>query len=701
MNRFVTHTLIAAGLKMITGTSNATHNIAPVTSPLFTTSTANATTSAASALISGIDLQNVDTAVRPQDDFYTYVNGKWLQKTEIPADKSSWGAFYELRENSLNQLRTIIDTASQNKAIFAGFNEQKIVDMYASFMNEEVLDSLGVTPLNGEFAKIDALQNKNQIAGMIAHLSRIGVTVPYDIGIHQDARDSTKVIADLGQSGLGLPDRDYYFKDDDTKLKEARTKYLAHIEKMLTLAGDTAPEKNAASVLALETALARLQWTHVQNRDPVKTYNKIALDKLPTLAPHNDWNSYLSGAGLKDKISYVVVSQPSYIKGFDQVLQSTSIEAWKAYFKWHVLSRFSSALSEPYVDANFAFYGNVLRGVPKNEPRWQRGVKMVENTFGEGLGELYVAQYFPPENKSKMEKLVSNLIAAYRQSIHTLDWMGPATKQQAEKKLSTLMIKIGYPNKWRDYATLNIKKDDLVGNIIRANDFEYQRNINKLGKPVDREEWGMTPQTVNAYYNPELNEVVFPAAILQPPFFNVQADDAVNYGGIGAVIGHEISHGFDDQGSQYDEVGNLRNWWTKNDHEKFAVKTKALIVQYGAYSPVSGYKLNGELTLGENIADNSGLTIAYKAYQLSLAGKTAPLIDGITGNQRFYFGWAQVWRGKVRDAQAIVYVKTDPHSPPQFRGNGTLANQPGFYSAFEVKPGDKMYLSPAQRVIMW
>ena len=695
MNRIMTRTLIAAAaLTMITGTSNAAD--ASQSSHYATTMQ-----TAITPLTSGIDMQNADTAVRPQDDFYNYVNGTWLKKTEIPADKSSWGSFYELRENSLNELRTIVDSVSKNKAVTPGSNEQKIADVYASYMDEPTLDTLGITPLNSQVALIDALQDKKQIAGMIAHLSRIGVKVPYDIGIHQDAKDSTKVIVDLGQSGLGLPDRDYYLKDDDLKLKEARTKYLAHIEKMLTLAGDKAAAQNASSILALETALAKIQWTKVQNRDPVKTYNKVELNQLATLAQHNNWNSYLTEAGLKDKISYVVVSQPSYIEGFDKVLEATSLDAWKAYFKWHVLSRFSSALSKPYVDENFAFYGSVLRGVPQNEPRWKRGVKMVEDTVGEGLGELYVAQYFPPENKARMEKLVSNLIAAYRESIHTLDWMGPATKQQAEKKLNTLMTKIGYPNKWRDYSTLTIKKNDLIGNIIRANEFEYQRNINKLGKPVDRDEWGMTPQTVNAYYNPELNEVVFPAAILQPPFFNARADDAVNYGGIGAVIGHEISHGFDDQGSQYDEVGNLRDWWTKDDHEKFAVKTKALVAQYGAYSPVPGYKLNGELTLGENIADNSGLTIAYKAYQLSLAGKTAPVIGDMTGNQRFYLGWAQVWRGKVRDAQAIVYVKTDPHSPPQFRGNGTLENQPGFYSAFDVKPGDKMYLPPGQRVIMW
>ncbi|WP_425458253.1 M13 family metallopeptidase [Collimonas rhizosphaerae] len=655
----------------------------------------------ASPLASGIDMQNADTAVRPQDDFYSYVNGNWLKKTEIPADKSSWGAFYELRENSLNQLHTIVDAVSAEKNITPGSNQQKIADLYASYMDEPALETLGIKPLDAEFAKVDALKDKKQIPGLIAHLNSIGVNAPYDIGIHQDAKDSSKVIADLGQSGLGLPDRDYYLKADDAKLKDTLAKYRAHIETMLALSGDKAAKKNAASIVALETELAKVQWTKVENRDPVKTYNRVELAQLQALAPHYEWDGYLSGAGLKDKVTYLVVSQPSYIKGFDKILAKTPLPVWKAYFKWHVLSSFASDLSKQYVDQNFAFKGTVLRGVPENEPRWKRGINVVEASVGEGLGQLYVQQFFPPENKARMEKLVANLIAAYNHSIDGLDWMGADTKKQAQKKLSTLMLKIGYPDKWRDYSSLAIKRDDLVGNVIRAREFEFKRNIDKLGKPVDRTEWGMTPQTVNAYYNPEFNEIVFPAAILQPPFFNANADDAVNYGGIGAVIGHEISHGFDDQGSQYDEIGNLRDWWTKEDHEKFAVKTKALVAQYSAYSPVPGYKVNGELTLGENIADNSGLAIAYKAYHLSLDGKTPPVIDGLSGDQRLYLGWAQVWRGKVRDAQAIVYVKTDPHSPPRFRGNGTLGNQPGFYSAFDVKPGDKMYLPPEQRVLMW
>ncbi|AIY42165.1 Peptidase [Collimonas arenae] len=651
--------------------------------------------------VSGIDTHNADLAVRPQDDFYSYVNGAWLKKTEIPADKSSWDAFYEVVEHTLDQLHSIVDAVSADKNLAPGSNQQKIADLYASYMNEPVLETLGIKPLDAEFARVDALTEKQQIPGLIAHLNSIGVTAPYALSIHQDAKDSSKVIADIGQSGLGLPDRDYYLKAGDAKLKNTLVKYQTHVAAMLTLTGDKAANKNAAAIVALETRLAKVQWTEVQNRDPIKVYNPVPLAQLPALAPHVNWAGYLDDAGLKDKVTYLVVSQPSFIKGLDKVLQDTPLSVWKAYFKWHVLSSYASDLSNEYVDQNFSFKGTVLRGVPQNEPRWKRGISVIENSMGEGLGQLYVEQFFPPENKARMEKLVANLIAAYHQSIDNLDWMSADSKKEAQKKLSTLMLKIGYPDKWRDYSTLVIKHDDLVGNVMRSNAFEYTRNINKLGKPVDRSEWGDTPQTVNAYYNPEFNEIVFPAAILQAPFFNANADDAVNYGGIGAVIGHEISHGFDDQGSQYDEIGNLRDWMSKQDHQNFAVKTKALVKQYGAYSAISGYKVNGELTLGENIADNSGLAIAYKAYHLSLDGKTPPVIDGFTGDQRLYLGWAQVWRGKVRDAQAIVYVKTDPHSPPRFRGNGTVVNQPGFYSAFGVKPGDKMYLPPEQRIIMW
>ena len=653
------------------------------------------------ALSSGIDRQYADPKTRAQDDFYKHVNGGWMEKTEIPADKASWGSFNELAENTLPQLRDIIENAAKNPAATKGTDQQKIGDMYASFMDQTTRDRLGRTPLAADFAKIDSLKDKKQLAALIAYFNQIGATAPIEFGITQDSKDATKYVAEIGQSGLGLPDRDYYLKDDDAKLKDVRTKYQALIEAMLAKGGDKDATSHARDILAVETALARVQWTKVENRDPVKTYNRVELAKLAAMTPGFDWKSYQRTTGIDGKVTYLVVNQPSFFTGFAKVMQDTPLPVWKAYFKWHLLSRYSPYLAQADVDQRFAFYGSVLRGVPQNEVTWKRGVRLVEGGAGEILGKLYVEKHFPPENKARMEKLVANLMVAYKQSIDTLDWMSPATKKEAQGKLATFEPKIGYPSKWRDYTRLSIDKGDLVGNVRRSVMFEYQRQLAKLGKPLDRTEWGMTPQTINAYYNPQKNEIVFPAAILQPPFFTASADDAVNYGGVGAVIGHEISHGFDDQGSQFDQLGNLRDWWTKVDHEKFAVKTKALVAQYASYSPLPGYFVNGELTLGENIADNSGLAIAYKAYRLSLNGKEAPVIDGMTGDQRFYLGWAQVWRAKVREAQQIVYIKTDPHSPGEFRGNGTLKNQPGFYGAFGIKEGDKMYLKPEQRVLIW
>ena len=649
----------------------------------------------------GVDMRNGDPAVRAQDDFYEHVNGGWLKKVEIPADKSRWGAFDELRENTLPQLREIIERAQQNPDRPVGSDQQKIGDLYASFTNDARRDTLGRKPLDAAFARIAALRETSQLPALIAHFNRIGVTAPFDLGVTQDGRDATRYAVVLVQSGLGLPDRDYYLKDDDAKLKDARLKYQALIATSLAQSGDANAAGNARDIVALETALARVQWTKVENRNPVKTYNRIQLTELDGLVPGYDWKTWQRDTAIDGRVDYVVVRQPSYMTAVGKLLQSTPLPVWQAYFRWHVINHYASYLAAADVDQNFAFYGSVLRGVPVNESQWKRGVRLVESGAGEILGKLYVEKYFPPENKARMEKLVANLLTAYRQSIDTLDWMSPATKREAQAKLATFVPKIGYPTKWRDYTKLSIDRNDLVGNVDRIAVFEHERQIAKLGKPIDRIEWGMTPQTVNAYYNPPKNEIVFPAAILQPPFFDANADDAVNYGGIGAVIGHEISHGFDDQGSQFDQIGNLRDWWTKEDHEKFAVKTRALVAQYDSYSPVPGYNVNGALTLGENIADNSGLAIAYKAYQLSLAGKPAPVIDGLTGDQRLYLGWAQVWRGKVRDAQQIVFVKTDPHSPAQFRGNGTLKNQPGFYSAFGVKEGDRMYLKPEQRVSIW
>ncbi|MCS0629292.1 M13 family peptidase [Telluria mixta] len=651
-------------------------------------------------LSAGIATEYIEPAVRPQDDFYEYLNGKWMKTVEIPADKSSWGSFAKLRDDTLPQLRGIIEKAAAGNPA-KGTDAQRIGDYYASFMDEAKLEQLGITPLNGELAKIAALKDKSELPALLAHLGKIGVNVPYDFGIHQDNKDSTKYVADIYQSGLGMPDRDYYLKADDAKLADAKAKYLTHVEKTLALAGDKNAAANAKAIVDFETELAKVQWTKVELRDPIKAYNKVPLADMGKVAPDYDWNGYLQATGIAGKTTYVIVSQPTYLKGFAEISNKTSLDTWKAYLTMHLVDAYASYLNKAFVDERFDFYGKTLSGVKEQEPRWKRGVGAIERSQGESLGKLYVGEYFPPERKARMEALVKNLLVAYKQSIDKLDWMSPATKKEAQAKLAKFTPKIGYPNKWKDYSALVVSRDDLVGNVMRSRDVEYNRELNKLGKPIDRDEWGMTPQTINAYYNPEMNEIVFPAAILQPPFFDANADDAVNYGGIGAVIGHEISHGFDDQGAQYDGDGNLRDWWTAADHKNFEAKTKMLVNQYNQFEPIKGYHVNGELTLGENIADNSGLAIAYKAYKISLKGKKAPVIEGLTGEQRLYMGWAQVWRTKMREQQQIVQVKTDPHSPGQFRANGTLRNQPGFYDAFKVKQGDKMYLAPKERVIIW
>jgi putative endopeptidase len=650
------------------------------------------------AMLSGVDLQYVDKSVRPQDDLYRHLNGKWLDSFQIPADKGSYGSFTHLDDLTQEQLRGIVEGLAGSAAGDA--EARKIADLYASFMDETRLEALGLKPLQDEFAAIDAISDKSEIPALVAHLNRIGAGAPYAFAVNQDAKNSLQYAVILRQSGLGMPDRDYYLKDD-AKLKDARAKYLAHMAKMLGMAGDADAQPHAGAILDLETALAKVQWTRVENRDPIKTYNKTAVADLRQLMPSYDWQVYVRASEIAGKADSVIVNQPSYFSGLDKLITATPLAEWKAYFKWHVLSAAAPYLSKPFVDERFAFAGTVLSGIPQNRARWKRGIALIDDSIGEALGKRYVAKYFPPQNKARMQALIANMLDAYRRDIETLDWMSADTKKGAQAKLAKLVTKIGYPDTWRDYGTLQIARDDLWGNVVRAREFEYRRNLNKLGKPVDRSEWGMTPQTINAYYNPLMNEIVFPAAILQPPFFNVRADDAVNYGGIVAVIGHEMSHGFDDRGSQYDADGNLRDWFTAEDHEKFKAKTRALVAQYSAYEPVPEFHVNGELTLGENIGDNSGLAIAYKAYRLSLAGKTPPVIDGLTGEQRLYLGWVQVWRGKDREADAIQRIKTDPHSPAAVRGTAPVVNQEGFYAAFGVKEGDKMYVPPDQRINIW
>jgi len=685
---------------IVIGIASLTACISNQTPPPAAGAGAAATAAAAPhpTLHSGIDLQYVDTSVRPQDDVYQYLNGKWLRNYQLPPDKAGVGSFTTVQDKTEEQLRTIVDALDQ--APSEDPDAKKLADLYASYMNEEQLAALGLKPLLAEFATIDAYKDMNAIPNAMAHMIEIGAGAPFGLQVNLDARDSTKYAVILQQGGLGMPDRDYYLKDD-AKLKEARVAYRAHIEKMLSMAGQAKAEHDAAAILDLETALAKIQWTRVEQRDPIKTYNKTALSELGALMPGYDWQRYIHGSGIEGKVDYVIVRQPTYFTTLGKVINATPLPVWKAYFKWRVLSAFAPYLSSAFVDERFSFTGGVLRGVPENEPRWKRGINLLDGSMGEALGKLYVAKYFPPQNKARMQALVLNLLEAYRRDIDTLDWMSADTKVGAQAKLAKMQPKIGYPDRWRDYSALKIMRNDLLGNVVRAYEFEYRRNLAKLGKPVDHGEWGMRPQTINASYNPTRNEITFPAAILQPPFFDAGADDAVNYGGIGGVIGHEMSHGFDDQGSQFDADGNLHDWFTKADHDKFAEKTKALVAQYNLYEPVPDYHVNGALTLGENIGDNSGLAIAYKAYRISLAGHEAPVIDGLSGDQRLYLGWVQVWRGKVREAEAIQRIKTDPHSPPAVRGTAPLRNQPGFYAAFGLKPGDKMYLPPNQRVSIW
>jgi putative endopeptidase len=649
---------------------------------------------------SGIDLRNLDPQVRPQDDFYRYVNGAWLAATQIPADRSEVSVFSTLEDAEQEALRALVEDAASTAGTSADANRRKIGDLFGAFMDAAQLERQALEPLGAELARIDSLPDKSAIPALLAHHNALGVRTLYATPVIQDARDSTKYAVGIEQSGLGLPDRDYYLQND-AKLTQIRGRYREHIEKLLQLAGVATAAADAHAVLLLETRIAQAQWTKVEIRDPVKTYNKVELANLTPLMPGFDWHAYLAGAQLDGRIDYVIVGQPSYLQALDGILRATDLRVWQGYFRAQLIGAFAPYLSQAFVDEHFAFYGTELNGIPVNRPRWKRGVALINRCLGEGLGQLYVEKYFPPESKTRMLTLVSNLLAAYRASVATLDWMGPQTKLEAQAKLSKLVTKIGYPNKWRDYTGLEIRSNDLVGNVMRAAAFEYRYALGKLGKPIDREEWEMTPQTINAYYDPQKNEIVFPAAILQRPFFDPRADDAVNYGSIGAVIGHEISHGFDDQGSQFDAHGNLRDWFTGEDHARFAAKTAAIARQYGAYEPVPGYHINSALTLGEDIADNAGLAVAYRAYRLSLGNDAAPVIDGLTGEQRFYMGWAQAWQAKVRENTAILRIKADPHSPPRFRILGTVVNQPGFYTAFNVQPGDKMYLPPQERVTIW
>ena len=651
------------------------------------------------ALASGISKANMDMTVRPQDNFYRYVNGGWLKATEIPGDKTAIGSFYDLRDTADENVKAIIEELAATPNLVAGSDEQKVADLFRSYMDQEKRDSLGIAPIQTIIKDIDALSSKSELMTFFGQYQSVGVTSPMYLYIGVDAKDSSRYATHVWQGGLGLPDKDYYFNETE-RFVELRAGYKAHIAKMFKLAGFKDGEKAAETVLALETKMADYHWTRVQSRDSEKRYNKFATNNLTQVSAQIDWSAYLAAQGVSGQKD-LIVNQPDFIEGFGKVLAETPLADWQTYLRFHTLSAYASYLTADLDNENFEFFSKQLSGRKEQRAQWKRGVSVVNGNLGEVIGKVYVSRHFKPEAKARMSQLVENLRSAYGQSIDNLAWMSDETKKAAQVKLAAFTPKIGYPDKWEDYSSLMIKGDDLVGNIIRSGKVSHQKELEKLGGPIRKWEWGMTPQTVNAYYNPTVNEIVFPAAILQPPFFNMSADDAVNYGGIGAVIGHEMGHGFDDQGSRYDHEGNLRNWWTESDLEEFKKRASNLVAQYDGYQVFEDLNVNGKLTLGENIGDLSGVTIAYKAYKASLNGKEAPIIDGLTGDQRFFMGYAQIWRSKIVEKSMRNRVATDPHSPGEFRALGSLSNMNEFYEAFDVKKGDAMYIAPEKRVKIW
>ena len=654
------------------------------------------------AIRSGIDLTHVDADARPQDDLFGHVNGRWLREYEMPGDRATDGAFRSLYDRAEEQVRDLITEAAAAGAA-PGTDEQRIGDLYASFMDEQTVAARGVAPLLEELAAVDAAQTPDELAAVLGALQRTGVGGGTGVYVDTDSKDSTRYLLHFTQSGLGLPDESYYRDEQHGEILAAYPKHIAAMFGLVYGEGDH--EKTAARVVALETKLAAAHWDVVKRRDADLTYNLRTLADLPTEAPGFDWAGWVSALGTTaEKAAEVVVRQPDYLTAFAAEWSGGDLETWKNWLRWRLIHARAALLTDELIAEDFAFYGRRLSGTEQIRDRWKRAVSVVESLMGDAVGKLYVERHFPPHAKERMDELVANIREAYRVSINSLDWMTPATREKALAKLDRFTPKIGYPAKWRDYSALVIERDDLYGNFRRGYAHEYEREMAKLGGPVDRDEWFMTPQTVNAYYNPGMNEIVFPAAILQPPFFDADADDAANYGGIGAVIGHEIGHGFDDQGAKYDGDGNLVDWWTDDDRTEFGARTKMLIEQYDEYVPralSNGHHVNGAFTVGENIGDLGGLSIALLAYRLSLQGRPAPVIDGLTGEQRVFYGWAQVWRTKSRDAEAIRRLATDPHSPPEFRCNGVIRNMDAFYEAFDVSENDALYLEPQRRVRIW
>ena len=643
----------------------------------------------------GLDLSHVDATVRPQDDMYRHFNGGWLKSAVIPADRATDGAFVKLRIQSEARVREIVETAT-------GSDEAtKLRNIYTSFMDASAVDAKGSSPIQHSLALVDSINNLHDFTSALATLEANGVQGIFGTFIYADMKDAATNIMYLQQGGISLPDEAYYREE---KYAEIRTAFVAHVSAIFKLAGVENGSALAQTIMALETKIASHHWDQVKDRDATLTYNKLTGAEVKSLMSAFDWDLYLAKGEIPTVVlDSVIVQQPSFFEGLNSILENFDAPAWQAWLKWHIISGAAPYLSAEFVDENFSFYGKTLSGTPELRERWKRAVSMIEGSLGEAVGKVYVQKFFPAEAKNAMEDLVANLIEAYRVSINELTWMSPETKIKALEKLGKFRPKIGYPDKWRDYSALATTADDLYGNVGRVIKFQRDFELAKIGKPVDRDEWHMAPQTVNAYYNPVMNEIVFPAAILQPPFFGLSHDAAVNYGGIGAVIGHEIGHGFDDQGSKYDGDGALNNWWSDADREAFEARTKVLIAQYDALIPEEApdVNVNGALTIGENIGDLGGLTIAHKAYLISLGGKASPVIDGLTGEQRLMMSWAQVWRTKVRPEEMRRRIATDPHSPAEFRCNQILKNFTPFYDAFEVTPADALWLDENARVQIW
>jgi putative endopeptidase len=645
---------------------------------------------------SGLDRAAVDPAVRVQDDLFRHTNGGWLDRTEIPADRGRYGTFDTLREQAEEQVREIITEVAEGDPE-PGTVAAKVGDLYASFMDTDTVEGLGLAPIAEDLDAAASVTTPAEVMAALGRFARSGVGGLVHPFVNTDDRDSSRYVVYLEQGGLGLPDESYYREDQHA---EVRAAYRDHIERMLTLAGQPDPAGAADRIMALETRLGAAHWDKVTNRDPVKTYTLVDPAGLAELTPGVDWAALLEAMDAPEgAFEAVIARQPTFLTAMAHELTASPIEDWRDWLRWQVVHGWAPYLPESFVEENFDFYGRTLSGVPEMRARWKRGVALVEDALGEAVGQLYVERHFPPQSKAAMDTLVANLVEAFRRAFDDLPWMGEATRAEAVTKLEAFTPKVGYPDSWRDYSEVTVRADDLVGNVRRAAAFEMDRNLAKLGGPVDRGEWFMTPQTVNAYYNPGLNEIVFPAAILQPPFFDVDADDAVNYGGIGAVIGHEIGHGFDDQGSQFDGKGNLRNWWTDEDRANFTTRSQALITQFDDLESVDapGHKINGALTVGENIGDLCGLAIGHAAYRISLGDNDAPVLDDTTGDQRFFLGWAQVWRGKAREAEAKRLLQIDPHSPMDQRANAAR-NLDEFHEAFGTQAGDGMWLAPEDRV---